>query len=84
MFSLLCAQPVAFVSWGRTLELSTAASLDLCDWLEVNHRGQTSRKESDGVTQMRKYALLLTWSAELHQLEQTTKMKVRKHDSRLS
>ncbi|XP_063350271.1 uncharacterized protein tp53i13 [Pelmatolapia mariae] len=67
--------PVAFVSWGRTLELSTAASLDVCDWLEVNHRGQTSRKESDAVTQMRKYALLLTWSAELHQLEQTTKMK---------
>lgn len=64
--------PVALVSWGRTLELSTAASLDICDWLEIT---QTSRKESDGVTPMRTYTLLMTWSAEAHQLEETTKIK---------
>lgn len=64
--------PIALVSWGRTLELSTVASSDVCDWLETT---QTSNNEFDGVTQSRRYNLLLTQPAALHQQEQSTKMK---------
>ncbi|RVE64353.1 hypothetical protein OJAV_G00124990 [Oryzias javanicus] len=54
-------RPVAVVSWGRTLELMSAASLDVCDWLETTN---SRRQESDGGTQ--KYHLLLTSPAALH------------------
>ncbi|KAM4567154.1 uncharacterized protein tp53i13 isoform 2-T2 [Odontesthes bonariensis] len=59
-------KPIALVSWGRTLELATAASLDVCDWLQTT---QTTRSETDDATQTMKYNLLLTRSAEPRQLE---------------
>ncbi|XP_029301415.1 uncharacterized protein tp53i13 isoform X2 [Cottoperca gobio] len=55
--------PIALVSWGHTLELSTVASSDICDWLETT---ASTGNEFDGVRQSRKYNLLLTWSAEQH------------------
>ncbi|XP_059186415.1 uncharacterized protein tp53i13 [Centropristis striata] len=56
--------PIALVSWAHTLELSTVASSDVCDWLET----QTStRNKFGGVSQIMKYNLLLSWSAEQHQ-----------------
>uniref|UniRef100_UPI003AACF018 uncharacterized protein tp53i13 n=1 Tax=Centroberyx gerrardi TaxID=166262 RepID=UPI003AACF018 len=55
--------PVALVSWGRTLELSTVATADVCDWLETTTT--TGTKHGD-VRQTRKYNLLLTWPAEQH------------------
>lgn len=58
---MLCVQPIALVSWGRTLELSTVAAPDVCDWLEST---TSSRNKFDAVSQSRKYNLLLTWSAE--------------------
>uniref|UniRef100_A0A3Q1FUY0 Tumor protein p53 inducible protein 13 n=2 Tax=Acanthochromis polyacanthus TaxID=80966 RepID=A0A3Q1FUY0_9TELE len=61
--------PLALVSWGRTLELSTVASADICDWLET---AQTRKDKSDGVSESREYNLLLTWSAGQ---EQPRKMK---------
>lgn len=55
--------PIALVSWGRTLELSTVASSDVCGWLETT----TSPRHTFGsVSQSRNYNLLLTWSAEQH------------------
>ncbi|KAM4628084.1 uncharacterized protein tp53i13 [Polymixia lowei] len=51
---------VALVSWGRTLELSTVATSDVCDWLE---RTTTGSMPGD-VSQTRKYNLLLTRPAE--------------------
>ncbi|XP_061684386.1 tumor protein p53-inducible protein 13 [Syngnathoides biaculeatus] len=48
--------PVALVSWGRTLELSTAASSDLCDWLQ----GKTTSSDHA----IGKYNFLLTRAAE--------------------
>ncbi|XP_068441747.1 uncharacterized protein tp53i13 [Clinocottus analis] len=71
--------PVAFVSWGRTLELSTAASPDVHGWLETT--ASARRKEVAGVNQSRKYNLLLTRSAEqqrqqhAHPEEHAAKMK---------
>uniref|UniRef100_A0A3B5APG4 Tumor protein p53-inducible protein 13 n=1 Tax=Stegastes partitus TaxID=144197 RepID=A0A3B5APG4_9TELE len=62
------------VSWGRTLQLSTVASTDVCDWLETT---QTTREESDAVSTSRRYNLLLTWSAGRRLQEQSRKMKVR-------
>ncbi|KAK5929162.1 hypothetical protein CgunFtcFv8_010417 [Champsocephalus gunnari] len=56
-------RPIALVSWGHTLELSTAASSDICDWLETT---ATTRNTFGGVSQSRKYNLLLTRSAEQH------------------
>ncbi|XP_061537077.1 uncharacterized protein tp53i13 isoform X1 [Phycodurus eques] len=50
------SMPVALVSWGRTLELSTAASSDVCDWL---HSKTTSSNHISG-----KYNFLLTRAAE--------------------
>ncbi|XP_073318541.1 uncharacterized protein tp53i13 [Pagrus major] len=52
---------IALVSWGHTLELSTVASSDVCDWLETT---SSPRNKFDAVSQSRKYNLLLTWSAE--------------------
>lgn len=60
--------PIALVSWAHTLELSSVASLDICDWLETT---TTTKNNSDGVSQSRKYNLLLTWPAE-----RSTNMKV--------
>lgn len=52
---------MALVSWGRTLELSTAASPDVCHWLETTtSAGETSA----GASGSGKYNLLLTRSAE--------------------
>ncbi|XP_061924045.1 uncharacterized protein tp53i13 isoform X1 [Entelurus aequoreus] len=48
--------PIALVSWGRTLELSTAASLDVCHWLQST---MTTSERIRG-----KYNLLLTLSSE--------------------
>ncbi|XP_061781380.1 tumor protein p53-inducible protein 13 [Nerophis lumbriciformis] len=48
--------PIALVSWGRTLELSTAASLDVCYWL------QSTMTTSEWIRG--KYNLLLTLSSE--------------------
>ncbi|XP_031150810.1 tumor protein p53-inducible protein 13 isoform X2 [Sander lucioperca] len=55
--------PIALVSWGHTLELSTVASSDVCDWLETT---TNTTKQFGGVSQSRKYNLLLIWSAEQH------------------
>lgn len=55
--------PIALVSWGRTLELSTMASSDVCDWLETT---TSRRKNIGGVSQSKTYNLLLTWPAEQH------------------
>ncbi|KAM7399640.1 hypothetical protein PAMP_018891 [Pampus punctatissimus] len=60
--------PIALVSWGRTLELSTVASLDICDWLQTT---TTTRNKFSVVSQKRKYNLLLTWSAEQHRQQHT-------------
>ncbi|XP_070684891.1 uncharacterized protein tp53i13 isoform X1 [Pempheris klunzingeri] len=60
-------KPIALVSWGRTLELSTAASSDVCRWLETT---TSTRNTFGGVSQSGKYNLLLTWSAEQHQQQQ--------------
>uniref|UniRef100_A0A3P9JLG6 Tumor protein p53-inducible protein 13 n=1 Tax=Oryzias latipes TaxID=8090 RepID=A0A3P9JLG6_ORYLA len=57
-------RPIAAVSWGHTLELISAASLDVCDWLEsTNGR----RRESDRGIPTQKYDLLLTRPAASHQ-----------------
>ncbi|XP_077579551.1 tumor protein p53-inducible protein 13 [Stigmatopora nigra] len=50
------SRPVALVSWGRTLELSTAASSEICDWLESM---MTSNIWKTG-----KYNFLLTQAAK--------------------
>ncbi|KAM7413513.1 hypothetical protein PAMA_020748 [Pampus argenteus] len=60
--------PIALVSWGRTLELSTVASPDVCDWLQTT---TTTRNKFSVVSQRRKYNLLLTWSAEQHRQQHT-------------
>nr|XP_046244552.1 uncharacterized protein tp53i13 isoform X2 [Scatophagus argus] len=71
-------RPIALVSWGRTLELSTTASSDICDWLEAT---ASTSSRFDGVSQSRKYNLLLIWSAEqrwqqhAHPEENSAKMK---------
>lgn len=49
------------MSWGRTLELSTVASLEICDWLESS---TSTNRTAGGTAQGRKYNLLLTLSAE--------------------
>ncbi|XP_042342591.1 uncharacterized protein tp53i13 [Plectropomus leopardus] len=56
--------PIAIVSWGHTLELPTVASSDVCSWLETT---TSERNVFGGLSQSRKYNLLLTWSAEQHQ-----------------
>ncbi|XP_074497518.1 uncharacterized protein tp53i13 isoform X2 [Sebastes fasciatus] len=53
--------PLALVSWGHTLELSTISSSDICGWLETT---ASTRNKLIGVSQSEKYNLLLTWSAE--------------------
>ncbi|KAF7660902.1 hypothetical protein LDENG_00273060 [Lucifuga dentata] len=54
--------PIALVSWGRTLELSTMATSDVCDWLEMT--ATTGFMCSND--QSRKYNLLLTKPAMQH------------------
>lgn len=74
---LLRIQPIALVAWGRTLQLSTVSSPDVCDWLENT---TSTRNKSGGPS--RKYDLLLTRSAEqhlqqhAHPEEDSAKMKV--------
>ncbi|XP_061576487.1 uncharacterized protein tp53i13 [Cololabis saira] len=58
--------PVALVSWGRTLQLTTAASAEICAWLQAT---QARGNAFAGTTQTRKYNLLLIRSAGLHPLE---------------
>ncbi|XP_039985847.1 tumor protein p53-inducible protein 13 isoform X2 [Xiphias gladius] len=71
-------RPIALVSWGRTVELSTVASSDVCDWLEAT---TTTRNKFSGVNHIREYNLLLTRPAKQHRLQHThpeersTKMK---------
>ncbi|XP_028276364.1 uncharacterized protein tp53i13 [Parambassis ranga] len=65
--------PLAFVSWGRTLELSNTATSDICDWLRETT--QTKRNTSDSVSARRRYNLLLTRPAGLHTQEQSTTLK---------
>ncbi|XP_023263908.1 tumor protein p53-inducible protein 13 [Seriola lalandi dorsalis] len=60
--------PIAVVSWGHTLELSTVASSDICDGLETT---TTTRNKFSGVNHIRKYNLLLTWPAEQHRQQHT-------------
>ncbi|XP_075956873.1 uncharacterized protein tp53i13 isoform X1 [Anarhichas minor] len=55
--------PIALVSWGHTLELSTTWSSDVYDWLETT---ASTRKKFVGVNPSRKFNLLLTRSAEQH------------------
>lgn len=62
------------MSWGRTLKLATAASADICGWLQAT---EVRRNKFDGLTQTRQYNLLLVRSAGLSQLQQSTQMKVR-------
>jgi len=75
-------QPVAFVSWGHTLELSSAAAADVYGWLETT--ASTRRAEVVGVSRSGKYNLLLTRSAEQHRQrhahpeERSAEMKVRR------
>ncbi|XP_029028107.1 uncharacterized protein tp53i13 isoform X2 [Betta splendens] len=57
--------PIALVSWGRTLELSTAASLDVCVWLEAT---TSTEMNLDEEMHRRSYNLLLVWPAEQRQL----------------
>ncbi|XP_034557530.1 tumor protein p53-inducible protein 13 [Notolabrus celidotus] len=70
--------PIVLVSWGRTLELSTMATLDVCDWLETI---SSTRNESGDSSKSRNYNLLLTLSAEAdrrghaHPEEDPAKMK---------
>ncbi|XP_008424274.1 uncharacterized protein tp53i13 [Poecilia reticulata] len=65
--------PIALVSWGRTLELTTVASSEVCDWLQTT---QASRGKVDKRTQTRKYNLLLTRSAGLQHLGPSAENKV--------
>ncbi|XP_062242616.1 uncharacterized protein tp53i13 [Platichthys flesus] len=60
--------PIALVSWGRTLELSTVASSDVCDWLETL---TTTGIELSRVNHIRKYDLLLARPAKNHRLQHT-------------
>ncbi|XP_071352592.1 uncharacterized protein tp53i13 isoform X2 [Trachinotus anak] len=60
--------PIALVSWGRTLELSTVASTDVCDGLET---ATTTSSTVSGVNNIRKYNLLLTWPAKMHRQQHT-------------
>lgn len=61
---LLRLQPVALVSWGRTLELPTATSAELCHWLEAT---LLTGQKPGGASAGRKYNLLLTRPAEQQQ-----------------
>lgn len=65
-------RPVALVSWGRTLEMGTVASSDICDWLQTT---QTTRTESYDEDQTMKYNLLLIRSEGLDRLERSTVKK---------
>ncbi|PWA20450.1 hypothetical protein CCH79_00003581, partial [Gambusia affinis] len=65
--------PIALVSWGRTLELTTVASSEVCDWLQAT---QATRGKVDKRTQTRKYNLLLTRSAGLQHLGPSAENKV--------
>lgn len=53
-------RPIALVSWGRTLEVSTASSPEICDWLNRT----SSSKTNAGQTHKYPYNLFLTRSAE--------------------
>lgn len=66
--------PIALVSWGRTLELSSVASSDICDWL-VTSQTDLAGKKFDGAAPTMKYDLLLTWSAKQQRPEQPPKIK---------
>ncbi|XP_068601763.1 uncharacterized protein [Brachionichthys hirsutus] len=54
-------RPIALVSWARTLELSTVAVSDACDWLETT---TSTSNGSGGVRPSWRYDYLLTRSAE--------------------
>ncbi|KAK7882519.1 hypothetical protein WMY93_028693 [Mugilogobius chulae] len=52
-------RPIALVSWGRTLEISTVASSEICDWLNATTSKQPKPAELRYKSQ---YNLLLTRS----------------------
>lgn len=54
-------RPIALVSWGRTLEVSTAASSEICDWLNTTSSRKTNAEE---MAHEHQYNLLLTRSAD--------------------
>lgn len=54
-------RPIALVSWGRTLEVSTAASFEICDWLNTTSSRKTNAEE---MAHEHHYNLLLTRSVE--------------------
>ncbi|XP_041849873.1 tumor protein p53-inducible protein 13 isoform X1 [Melanotaenia boesemani] len=64
--------PVALASWGRTLEMGTVASSDICDWLQTT---RTTRTDSYDEDQTMKYNLLLIRSEGLDRLERSTVKK---------
>ncbi|XP_054649700.1 tumor protein p53-inducible protein 13 [Dunckerocampus dactyliophorus] len=57
------SKPIALVSWGQTLELSTAASSDVCHWLQST---TTTSERIRG-----KYNLLLTQSSDQQRQKHT-------------
>ncbi|XP_029373343.1 uncharacterized protein tp53i13 isoform X2 [Echeneis naucrates] len=60
--------PIALISWGRTLELSTVASPDTCEALAIT---SATRNKFNGVNHVRKYNLLLTRPAKQHRQQHT-------------
>lgn len=64
--------PIALVSWGRTLELTTAASFDVCDWLQAT---QSTGNGVGGKNRTKKYDFLLIRSAGLQRLGPSAKTK---------
>lgn len=54
-------RPIALVSWGRTLEMSTVASLEICSWLDTTSSTKANAAE---MAHKHKYNLLLTRSAK--------------------
>uniref|UniRef100_A0AAZ3QQY0 Tumor protein p53-inducible protein 13 n=1 Tax=Oncorhynchus tshawytscha TaxID=74940 RepID=A0AAZ3QQY0_ONCTS len=53
-------QPLALVSWGRTLELSHVTTSEVCDWLQST----AAHGNRGDVDQSRQYNLLLTHPAD--------------------
>lgn len=69
MLTAACVQPIALVTWGRTLEVSAVASPDVCDWLQST---TATRNGHSDVKHIREYNLLLTKPAK----QQTHRTKV--------
>lgn len=64
LFYPLFPQPLALVSWGRTLEMSHVTAPEVCDWLvsvsaKLRQPGDTERRWG------KRYSLLLTHASPL-------------------